>query len=115
MVVEYSFLLSHLSLPLEELTLKLIVKCSGLKSKPDGPLLFGVFYCPPNSDAIVLDEINAAISAIPGNQSIVLCGDFNAPNIDWSYWLLPLSHHLLILHFVLLVMIIFNSTTFFTN
>ena len=34
MVVEYySFLLSHLSLPLEELTLKLIVKCSGLKSK----------------------------------------------------------------------------------
>ena len=69
----------------------------------DGTLLFGVFYRPPNSDATMLDEMNTAISAIPGNQSIVLCGDFNAPNIG----LLPLSHHLLILHFVLLFMIIF--------
>lgn len=73
----------------------------------DGLLLFGVFYCPPNSDAIVLEEMNVAISAIPGNHSIVTCGDFNVPNIDWSLIMLPLSRHLLILHFVLLSMIIF--------
>ena len=28
---------------------------------------------------------NAAISSIPGNSPIVLCGDFNVPNIDWSF------------------------------
>ena len=49
-----------------------------------GLLLFGVVYRPPNSDTLVLEEMNAAISAIPGNHSIVLCGDFNVPNIDWS-------------------------------
>ena len=49
----------------------------------DGPLLLGVCYCPPNSDTGVLEEMNAAISAILGNNSIVLCEDFNVPNIDW--------------------------------
>ena len=85
MVVEYSFLLSHLSLPLEELTLKLIViKILWIEIQTrDDSLLFGVFYHSPNSDATVLDKMNAAISAIPGNQSD-LCGDFNAPKIDWS-------------------------------
>ena len=51
---------------------------------PDGPLLFGVFYHPPNSGTSTLEEFNTAISSIPGNYLIVLCGDFNAPNIDWS-------------------------------
>ena len=46
--------------------------------------MFGVFYHPPNSDATILEEMNAAISTIPGNYSIVLCEDFNVPNIDWS-------------------------------
>jgi len=45
----------------------------------DGPVLFGVFYHPT-----ILEEMNAAISSIPGNYSIVICGDFYVPNIDWS-------------------------------
>ena len=48
----------------------------------DGPLLLGVCHCPPNSDTTVLEEMNAAITAIPGNHSIVLCGDFNVPSIN---------------------------------
>ena len=50
----------------------------------DGPLLFGVFYCPPNSGITTLEELNTAISSILGNFPIVLCGDFNVPDIDWS-------------------------------
>ena len=60
MVVEYLFLLNPQFLLLEEPTLKHIVKC----------------------DAAILDELKEAISTIPGNHSIVLCGDFNVPNIN---------------------------------
>ena len=49
-----------------------------------GPVLFGAFYRPPNSDATTLEEMNVAIPSIPGNYPIVLCGDFNGPNINWS-------------------------------
>ena len=28
--------------------------------------------------------MNSAISSIPGNLRLVLCGDFNVPDIDWS-------------------------------
>ena len=44
-------------------------------------VLFGVFYRPPNSDATILEEMNTVIS---DNYYIVICGDFNVPNIDWS-------------------------------
>ena len=50
----------------------------------DGPLLFGVFYRPPNSGISTLEELNAAISSIPRNFPNVSCGDFNVPDIDWS-------------------------------
>ena len=53
-------------------------------STSDGPLLFGVFYRPPNSGISALSELNTAISSIPGNLRLVLCGDFNVPDIDWS-------------------------------
>jgi len=48
----------------------------------DGQVLFGVFYRPPNSDATILEEMNAVILSIPGNYSIVICR--NITNIDWS-------------------------------
>ena len=47
------------------------------------PLLFGVYYRSPsqsNSDIISLNYCLLSISDYP----IVLCGDFNVPNIDWS-------------------------------
>ena len=53
-------------------------------STSDGPLLFGVFYRSPNSDVSTLIELNTAISTIPGGLRLVLCGDFNVPDIDWS-------------------------------
>ena len=49
----------------------------------NGPLLFGVYYRSPsqsNSDIISLNHCLLSIS----DYSIVLCGDFNVPNIDWS-------------------------------
>ena len=50
----------------------------------DSPPLFGVFYRPPNSGISTLEELNTAISTIPGDFPIVLCEDFNVPDIDWS-------------------------------
>ena len=49
----------------------------------NGPLLFGVYYRSPsqsNSDIISLNHCLLSISDCP----IILCGDFNVPNIDWS-------------------------------
>ena len=50
----------------------------------DGHLLLGVFYHPPNSGVCTLEQLNTAISSISGNFPLVLCGDFNVPDIDWS-------------------------------
>ena len=49
----------------------------------DGPLLFGVFYRPPNSGISTLEELNTAISSIPRNFPSVLCGNFNVSDGDW--------------------------------
>ena len=53
-------------------------------STSDSPLLFAVFNRPPHSGISTLTELDSAISCIPGNLRLVLCGDFNVPDIDWS-------------------------------
>ena len=53
-------------------------------STKKGPLLFGVYYRPPKSDVSMLQELNSSLHLLPASSKIVLCGDFNAPHIDWS-------------------------------
>jgi len=48
------------------------------------PLLFGVFYRPPDSSQSALEELNISLSSISSGIPLVLCGDFNVPAIDWS-------------------------------
>jgi len=48
-----------------------------------GPVLFGVFYRPPSqgiTEVSALSNCLLSVSKLP----VVLCGDFNLPNIDWS-------------------------------
>ena len=52
----------------------------------------GVFYRPPNSDLKPLQDIQNALDAINSNN-IVLLGDFNLSDLDWS-------HHTLLLDIV---------------
>lgn len=53
-------------------------------STKKGPLLFGVYYRPPKSDVSMLQELNSSLQLLPACSKVVLCGDFNAPHIDWS-------------------------------
>ena len=48
------------------------------------PILFGVFYRPPNSPDSYLLELQYSLSSLPSNCSIFICGDFNLPSIDWE-------------------------------
>ena len=48
------------------------------------PILFGTFYHPPNSDLSILNSLNYSLLSIRTKYPIVLCGDFNLPQIDWS-------------------------------
>jgi len=55
-----------------------------------GSLLFGVYYRPPsqgNSAIASLNHCSLSISEYP----IVLCGDFNVTNIEWSVGFLTVS------------------------
>ena len=59
--------------------------CQGRCYRPsDGFLLFGTFYRPPNSDISILDSLNHSLLSTHTKYSIVLCGDFNLPHINWS-------------------------------
>ena len=49
-----------------------------------GPILFATFYRPPNSDVTTLNSLNHSLSSIQPKYPIILCGDFNLPQIDWS-------------------------------
>ena len=55
-------------------------KISSLK----GPLLLGVFYSSPSPYVSALEELNSSLSLISENCPIIMCGDFNVPNINWS-------------------------------
>ena len=49
--------------------------------------ILGLFYCPPGSSVLVLEELIISVSEIKQNfptAKIILGGDFNAPGIDWS-------------------------------
>ena len=48
-----------------------------------GPVLFGVFYCPPSQGVTGISALNNCLLSV-SKLPIVLCGDFNLPNIDWS-------------------------------
>ena len=48
-----------------------------------GPVLFGVFYRPPSQGVIEVSALNRCLLSV-SKLPIVLCGDFNLPNIDWS-------------------------------
>ena len=46
--------------------------------------ILGVFYRPPNSDEDILTELTASLDRLVESCQLVLVGDFNLPNIDWS-------------------------------
>jgi len=49
------------------------------------PLIFGVLYRPPSASNNVLDQLYGTLCALTSSKcNIVLCGDFNVPNIDWN-------------------------------
>ena len=47
-------------------------------------ILFGVFYRPPSSTSDYLSHLEISLAGIPSSQSIILCGDFNAPENEWG-------------------------------
>lgn len=46
--------------------------------------LLGLFYRPPNSEEDVLMELRNSLDRLDELCQLVLVGDFNLPNIDWS-------------------------------
>ena len=48
-----------------------------------GPLLFGVFYRPPSQGVTDLLALNNCLLSVT-HYSVIMCGDFNVPNINWS-------------------------------
>ena len=56
-----------------------------LVSKNQCPLLFVVIYRPPSASKSVLDQLYGLLCTLTSTRcNIVLCGDFNVPNIDWN-------------------------------
>ena len=41
------------------------------------------FYCPPGN-SLSVDQLNISLMSVPPGATVVLCGDFNAPGIDWT-------------------------------
>ena len=47
--------------------------------------MFGVYYCPPGLSLESISYLNNSLLSIAAyRHSIVLCGDFNVPNIEWA-------------------------------
>ena len=57
-----------------------------------GPVLFGVFYRPPSQGATGVSALNNCLLSV-SRLPVVLCGDFNLPNIDWSIVFPTVSSH----------------------
>ena len=49
-----------------------------------GVFLLGVFYRPPVSSSEYLYNLQNSLARIPDSQTIILCGDFNVPDVDWD-------------------------------
>ena len=46
---------------------------------------FGVVYRPPQSPVNYLEELcSSMFCAVGCNVPVIICGDFNIPNIDWA-------------------------------
>ena len=48
-----------------------------------GVIDFITYYRPPTTSVDSLQALHSAFGAVPATRSIILCGDFNAPHIDW--------------------------------
>ena len=48
-------------------------------------LLVGVFYNPPGFKTDTLLHLQNSLASLPNTLPLVLCGDFNLPNIDWNH------------------------------
>ena len=44
-----------------------------------------MFYNPPGFRVDALLQLQNSLSSLPNTLPIVLCGDFNLPNINWSH------------------------------
>ena len=49
-----------------------------------GKTLLGVFYNPPATGTDYLCRLRNSLALIADSCSIVLCGDFNIPNVNWD-------------------------------
>ena len=47
-------------------------------------VLLGTFYRPPSSTPEYLKQLEMSLASIPESHTIVLCGDFNLPHVDWA-------------------------------
>ena len=47
-------------------------------------VLLGTFYRPPSSTHEYLTQLEMSLASIPESYTIVLCGDFNLPHLDWA-------------------------------
>ena len=47
-------------------------------------LLFGVFNHPPSFIPSYLAKLEDSLASISESYKIILCGNFNAPLVDWS-------------------------------
>ena len=48
-------------------------------------VLVGVFYNPPGFKDNALLQLQNSLTSLPSSLPIVLCGDFNLPNINWCH------------------------------
>ena len=53
-------------------------------SLPSGKLLVGVYYRPPGGRCDELLHLHHALVSLPPSTPYPICGDFNAPGINWS-------------------------------
>lgn len=47
------------------------------------PVYVGAFYRPPESSDSYIQVLNHSLNNLPTNCRIILCGDFNLPDINW--------------------------------
>ena len=55
-----------------------------LNSNPGLSYFVGVFYRPPDTDLNYLTELTNSLEKLPPSCKILLLGDFNLPNIEWT-------------------------------
>ena len=57
----------------------LLIEISGSNNS----FLFGVYYRPPSATVESVNALSNCLLSVP-NSPIILCGDFNVPNIAWA-------------------------------